>query len=91
MTNQPTVHIVGASREKVCGCGCGSGRSCGFDSESGSRCGFFGASVQSCKNLVSVVALLQGNFEKSHDFKANFEEKCAVLMQLQNLMTTSCH
>ena len=30
---------------------------------------------QSCKNLGSGVALLQGNFEKSHDFKANFEEK----------------
>ena len=41
--------------------------------------------TQSCKNLGSVVALLQGNFEKSNDFKANFEEKCAVLMQLQKL------
>ena len=41
--------------------------------------------MQSCKNLGSVVALLQGNFEKSHDFKANFEEKRAVLMQLQKL------
>ena len=40
---------------------------------------------QSCKNLGSVVALLQGNFEKSHDFKANFEEKRAVLMRLQKL------
>ena len=42
-------------------------------------------SRQSCKNLGSVVALLQGNFEKSHDFKAYFEEKRAVLMQLQKL------
>ena len=41
--------------------------------------------TQSCKNLGSVVALLQGNFEKSHDFKANFEEKRAVLMCLQKL------
>ena len=41
--------------------------------------------LQSCKNLGSVVALLQGNFEKSHDFKANFEGKPAVLMQLQKL------
>ena len=41
--------------------------------------------VQSCKKLGSVVALLQGNFEKSHDFKANFEEKWAVLMRLQKL------
>ena len=32
-----------------------------------------------------MVALLQGNFEKSHDFKANFEEKRAVLMRLQKL------
>ena len=40
---------------------------------------------QSCKNLGSVVALLQGNFEKSHDFKANFEEKRTVLMRLQKL------
>ena len=40
---------------------------------------------QSCKNPGSVVALLQGNFEKSHDFKANFEEKRAVLMRLQKL------
>ena len=40
---------------------------------------------QSCKNLGSGVALLQGNFEKSHDFKANFEEKRAVLMPLQKL------
>ena len=38
---------------------------------------------QSCKYLGSVVALLQGNFEKSYDFKANFEEKRAVLMRLQ--------
>ena len=30
---------------------------------------------QSCKNLGRVVALLQGNFEKSHDFKANFERE----------------
>ena len=30
---------------------------------------------QSCKNLGSVVPLLQGNFEKSHHFKANFEKK----------------
>ena len=40
---------------------------------------------QSCKNFGSVVALLQGNFVKSHDFKENFEEKRAVLMQLQKL------
>ena len=38
---------------------------------------------QSCKNLGSVVALLQDNFEKSQDFKANFEGKRAVLMRLQ--------
>ena len=41
--------------------------------------------LQSLKNLGSMVALLEGNFEKSHDFKANFEEKRAVLMQLQKL------
>ena len=40
---------------------------------------------QRCKNLGSVVALLQGNLEKSHDFKAKFEEKHAVLMGLQKL------
>ena len=44
-----------------------------------------GTVLQSCKNLGSVVALQQGNFEKSHEIKANFEEKCAVLMQLQQL------
>ena len=38
---------------------------------------------RSCKNLGSVVALLQRNFEKSHDLKANFEEKRTVLMRLQ--------
>ena len=48
--------------------------------------GYGSASVkQSCKNLGSVVALLQGNFEKSYDFKANFEDKRAVLMRLQKL------
>ena len=41
--------------------------------------------MQSCKNLGSVVALLQGNFGKSHDFKANFESKHAVLMPLQKV------
>ena len=41
--------------------------------------------MQSCKNLGSVVAILQGNFEKSHDFKANFEGKRIVLMRLQKL------
>ena len=40
---------------------------------------------QSCKNLGSVVALLQGNFENSHDFKVNVEEKRAVLMRLKKL------
>ena len=44
-----------------------------------------GAPLQSCKNLGSGVALLQGNFEKSHDFKANFGENRAVLMRLQKL------
>ena len=42
--------------------------------------------MQSCKNLGSVVAMLQGNFEESHDFKANLEEKRAVVMQLQKLL-----
>ena len=46
---------------------------------------FMTCPLQSCKNLGSAVALLQGNFEKSHDFKANCEEKGAVLMQLQKL------
>ena len=31
--------------------------------------------AQSCKNHGSVVALLQGNFEKSHQIRANFEGK----------------
>ena len=37
------------------------------------------------KNLGRVVALLKGNLKKSHDFKENVEEKCAVLMPLQKL------
>ena len=32
-----------------------------------------------------MVALLEGNFEKSQDFKANFEEKQAVLMRFQKI------
>ena len=40
--------------------------------------------VQSCKNLGSVVALLQGNFEKNHDFKEISKgKKGAVLLQLE--------
>ena len=35
----------------------------------------WGGGGQSCKKLGSVVALLQGNFEKSHELKANFERK----------------
>ena len=50
-----------------------------------------GSPLQSCKNLGSVVALLQGNFEKSHDFKANFEEKRVVLILMSKNPKTFDH
>ena len=37
------------------------------------------------RKFLSKKILLQGNFGKSHDFKANFEEKRAVLIRLQKL------
>jgi hypothetical protein len=43
----------------------------------GAGIGLVGAGMQSCKNLGSMVALLQGKFEKSHEFRANFERKNA--------------
>ena len=36
-------------------------------------------SSQSCKNLGSVVALLQDNFEKSHEFKAKLRKNAQLV------------